>query len=141
MTLEQTAEKGEPIFREAKVLVVDDLEKWLNDATNNLIYYGCKRENILWAYDVKNGERIYIAERPPVSLVDINFDVDNPEDTQGLSLIQKIKEIKSKGVVVAMSSLTDIESRTRDAGADYFIQKGKQFTANFDGFVEWYKKR
>jgi len=141
MSLEQIAEKGEPVFADEKVLVVDDLEKWLNTATNNLVYYGCKRENILWAYDIKEGERVYLAELPPLVMVDVNFDINNLKDTQGLVLIPKMKAIEPKGIIVAMSSLIDIRQRTLEVGADYFIQKGKRFTDNFDGFVEWYKQR
>jgi len=141
ISLEQTSEKGEPVFKDERVLVVDDLEKWLDVATNNLLYYGCKRENIFWAYNTKEGERIYTAERFPIAMVDINFDIENVEDTQGLVLLPKMRAIRPEEIIVAMSSLTDIQPRTLKAGADYFIQKGKQFTDNFDGFVEWYKKR
>ena len=133
-------EKGESVFANERVLVVDDLEKWLGVSTNNLVYYGCQRENIFWAYNIQDGERIYTAKKPPIAMVDINFDINNLEDTQGLMLISRMKKIKSNGLIIAMSSLTDISPRTLEAGADYFIQKGRQFTEEFDGFVGWYKK-
>jgi len=141
MGLEQTTKKGEPVFRDKKILVVDDLEKWLKDTSNNLIYYGSERKNIYWAYDIKEGERVYYTEKQPIAITDINFDKNNIKDTQGLVLIPKMRGINPEGIIVAMSSLKNIEQKTLEAGADYFIQKGNQFIENFDRFVEWYKTR
>jgi len=139
--LEQTAEKGEPILREERVLVVDDLKKWHRDATNNLLYYGCEEGNIFRAYDIREGEGIYIAKKPSMVLADINFDIMDKGDTQGLEFIQWLRKERFSNPLIAMSSLTDVGARALKVGADYFIQKGKQFTERFDEFVEWYKQR
>ncbi len=143
--LEQTTEKGQPIFREERVLVVDDLEKWLKVASDNLRYYGCKE--IIEATNPSDAVKKYFEVNPTMAMIDINFDTDNLEDTQGLDLIghlreqEYIREEKIKQVIVAMSSLRDdIKLRALASGANYFIDKRK-FVKDFDGFVEWYKKR
>lgn len=142
--LEQTAEKGEPVFREERVLVVDDLEKWLKVASDNLRYYGC--EEIIKSTDPLDANRKYFEVNPTMSFIDINFDIENLEDTQGLDLIGHLREQEYLGknkfkIIVAMSSLKeDIKLRALASGANYFIDKSK-FTEEFDRFVEWYKRR
>jgi len=138
--LEQTAEKGEPVFRNERVLVVDDHQKWLNDATNNLEYYGCKRENIFWAYNIKGGEKIYYAKNPSMTMIDINFNEHYLKDTQGLDLISTIRKDNGHIIIAAMSSLKDIEQKALDSGVNYFINK-KRFIEDFDGFAKWYKQK
>ncbi len=142
--LEQTTKKGQPVFREERVLVVDDLEKWLKVARENLRYYGC--EEIIEATNPLDAVKKYSKVNPTMVMIDINFDPDNLEDTQGLDLIdhlreqEYIREGKTKQVIAAMSSLRgDIKLRALASGANYFIDK-KKFVEDFDGFVDWYVK-
>jgi len=144
--LEQTAKKGEPVFRNERVLVVDDFEKWLKIARNNLEYYGCKE--IVESIEPLDANKIYQKENFPLAFVDINFDKDNLEDTQGLDLIghwreqEYIRDGGIKKIIVAMSSLKDedIKLMALASGANYFIDK-EHFTDDFDRFVDWYKQR
>jgi len=132
--------KGKPIFKKEKVLVVDDIPKWLKVAGDNLNYYGCPLEKIVTAENVEEAFRKYSEQYPTLIMTDINFDVKNLEDTQGLSLIKRLREDGYESPLVAMSSLRgDIEQRTKNAGADYFIDK-KDFVSGMDNFVEWYSK-
>lgn len=142
--LKQTAKKGEPILKEERVLVVDDFEKWLKVAENNLRYYGC--EDIIKSTNPLDANKKYSEVNPTIAMIDINFNPDDLEDTQGLDLIghlreqEYLKDGKIKKVLVAMSSLKeDIKLRALDSGANYFIDK-ERFAEDFDGFVDWYVK-
>ena len=135
--MKYTYEK-EPIFKNERVLIVDDYEKWLKVATNNLLYYGCEKQNIFRAHNIREGKRIYSTKKSLITITDINFDQNNLEDTQGLEFISEIREINPSGIIVAMSLSIGVRQKTLESGADYFINKGS-FTENFDSFVEWYK--
>ncbi|MFH1585696.1 MAG: response regulator [archaeon] len=130
-----------PILRNERVLVVDDIPKWIKVAKDNLDYYGCPLENIVTAEDVQQGYKIYEKEHPTLIMTDINFDVDNLEDTQGLDLIRRIREGYYPHPIVAMSSLKkDIKERSLASGANYFINKN-DFVGDFDYFMKVYLER
>ncbi len=136
--LEKTTKKGQPVFREERVLVVDDLEKWLGVARDNLRYYRC--EEIIEASNPLDAVKKYSEVKPTMAMIDINFDVNNLTDTQGLGLISKIREDDPQIPILAMSSLReDIKVRALASGANYFIDKEK-FVEDFDGFIDWYIK-
>ena len=129
-----------PILSREKILVVGDIQKWLKIARDNLEYYGCPPKNIVYSENVENALRQYQEQRFTFILTDINFDIENIEDTRGLNLIQKIRNDGYAHPIIAMSSLTgNIGQRTIDAGANLFIDK-KDFVCGFDDFVEWYSK-
>ncbi|MFH0808789.1 MAG: response regulator [archaeon] len=130
-----------PIFQNQRVLVVDDIKKWIKVAKDNLTYYGCPLENIIAAEDVENGFTKYLEQHPTFSMVDINFNKHNLEDVQGLDLIRKLRKNDHESLIMAMSSLVgNIEERTKQAGANYFIDK-QDFVGGFDNFVKWYSER
>jgi len=135
--IEQTVKIGEPVFRNKKILVVDDIQKWLDVSKENLKYYGC--EDIITAENPETAYIKYTKQKPEIILTDINFDTENLEDMQGCYLIKKLRDEKYQNPIIAMSSLTgDIKQKTFDFGADFFINK-KDFIEEFDSFVRWYK--
>ena len=130
--------KGDLILRNERVLVVDDIPKWLKVARDNLNYYGCTPNNIINAENIEEAFEKYQKQKPTLVLADINFDTENLKDTQGLSLIKRLRKNYYTNPIIAMSSLVgDIGQRTIEAGADYFIDK-QDFVKGFDNFIKWY---
>ena len=140
-------EKGLSCLEGKTILAVDDFEKWLNVVKSNAEYYGAREKDLFFAQDIKEGDRIYVLEKPDIVISDINFDKNDLRDIQGLEWIGHLREReyfrtgKIKQVISAMSSLEeDIKLRALALGANYFINK-REFSSDFDGFIEWYKKR
>lgn len=125
------------ILRDEKILVVDDIPKWIQIARNNLNYYGCPSESIRFSDNIADAFKEYEKKKTTFILTDINFDKENLEDTQGLDLINMLREDGYIDLVVAMSSLEEIAQESKDAGANYFIDK-RTFVEGMDNFVKWY---
>ncbi|MBR9702009.1 response regulator [Candidatus Pacearchaeota archaeon] len=130
-------EKENKYLANERILIVDDIEEWLEITKNNAVHYGA--QDIINAKNVKDGERLYCEVSPTIVFADINFDKKDLANQEGLSLIEKISESRSEDLIalVAMSSLQAIEDATKKTGADYFINK-KSFMEDFDGFIETY---
>ena len=131
--------QASPIFQNERVLVVDDITKWIETTKGNLTYYGCTLENITTAGNTREALERY--ENTTLIITDINFDINNLEDTQGLDLIKELRHNEYSNPIIAMSSLTgNIKERTIDVGANYFLDK-RNFIKDFDKFAKWYTRR
>jgi len=141
--LEQFTKGRKPNLEQERVLITDDLEKWLDVATDNLVYYGCKKENISRVDNVEEGKEIYGLKKPSLVFTDINFDVNNSEDVQGLDLIRylilstPIGRNRKESIVTMTSLKGDIRKRAFSSGTDYFIDK-EDFVQEMERFVERY---
>jgi DNA-binding response OmpR family regulator len=72
------------------------------------------------AHDGAEGFSIFMEKKPDVILTDINMPILN-----GLSMVEKIKDVDSTVPVIVMSAFDNRESLLRaiNIGVDYFIPK------------------
>lgn len=133
----ETKEKGPAYLEGKKILAVDDFEKWLKTVKGNAEYYGARERDIFFAYNAKEGERVYTLERPDIVISDINFDANDLRNRDGLGFISFVNTNRVSGLALAAMSSLDptIKEEALRAGADYFINK-KDFTSDWDFFVE-----
>lgn len=119
------------------IAILDDLKKWRNVAKDSLTHYGCNnityfetKEDIITTYDPSS-------TKPDIVLIDINLNICDRNNKEGLEVCQFFKETSIKTTIVVMSSLENIADEAKKSGANFIIQK-KNFVQDFDTFVKQY---
>ena len=119
------------------VAALDDIPEWQEKVRANLIHHGC---NNIDYFETKEGiiTRYQTATiRPDIALLDINLDIHDEDNREGLDVCRFFKETSPTTTIVVVSSLKDILEEAKKSGADFFIQK-KDLREGFDTFVEQY---
>lgn len=122
---------------EEHVVVLDDLEKWRKVATNNLTHYGC---NNITYFKTKEGIITTYNPRTTIALLDINLDIQDEQNREGLKVCQFFKQTSPNITIVVMSSLENIATEAKERGADFIIRKSN-FVQDFDTFVNQYTNK
>lgn len=125
------------INNEARVLLIDDLEKWLDSAEKNLGYLRFDKANITRAYTPQEGIESYMVGQHDLVISDINFSNDpcdiqtNQGNMDGLKVvcpeinrIRQAKRLETKLVVFSSCQPRQLyEEAARVVGADGYIDK------------------
>jgi FixJ family two-component response regulator len=119
------------------VAVLDDLEKWRKVVTNNLAHYGC---NNITYFKTKEGIITRYDPNTTIALLDINLNIDDENNKEGLEVCQFFKKTAPETTIVVMSSLENMANEAKKNGADFIIQK-KNFMQDFDTFVKKYTSK
>jgi len=131
-----------------RILVIEDLQKWQDSVSRNLVYHGFKQP--IQAYNAEEGLRLYRGERPDLVITDINFDPSRPGnietmegDLSGLTRVcAEIRASDRETPIVVMSSTQPAhlyEQAARSYGADMFIDKTRLVEC-FDAFAARYRR-
>lgn len=104
-----------------RVLIVDDIPEYVD----TIEAYLEDRFNVLKAGSLDEGKRVITDNPIDIAIIDIRLNEDDPENKEGLELLQWLKEKTSEVAVIVMSAYREFDFAVEalNAGADYFMRK------------------
>ncbi|MCK5244310.1 MAG: response regulator [Desulfobacterales bacterium] len=104
-----------------RILLVDDIPEYLDDFAMLLP----ESTEAVKAGTIKDAITLIEQLSPDLCIIDIRLDEDNPENREGMNLLQWIKKFRPAIPVIMVSAYHEFEFETEalGLGAAYFLRK------------------
>ncbi len=102
----------------SRILILDDMERCHTNVSSNLD----ASYEVLSAFDEVEAYQMLVEQRPDLAIIDVNLDPENPDLTQGLDLIARVRA-EGLPVKVICASIKNYRVAAKEAGADVFMFK------------------